>query len=413
MSSPAPSTPSNVSFMSRIAAPVPFALAHLVCFAAIWTGVSLVDIAIALGLYGLRMFGITAGYHRLFSHRSFKTSRVFAFILGFIAQSSAQRGVIWWASNHRHHHRYSDQVEDVHSPVQDSFWYSHMGWIFSQKYKETDYEAAPDLAKRPELMWLDKHPYVPAILLGFVTWLLAGWSGLVVGFFWSTVALWHATFCINSLAHVYGRQRYLTGDQSRNNWWLALLTMGEGWHNNHHHFQSAARQGFRWYEVDATYYILKGLKRVGLVWDLAQPPAQVVRNERKVARSVIEKSARQLVASFQVENIASDLKASLADHYAKLEPTLGNLQTDLAAKLEGWQQRLDVDMDQIKLELREMISKVPVQAMPTPKDMMTRAQAMFAKTPALTDVAERASDLLIEALSRELVRQAAPVRVSH
>ncbi|RED48140.1 fatty acid desaturase [Aestuariispira insulae] len=401
----------NRSLMSRIAAPVPFALVHLLCFAAIWTGVSLTDIALAFFLYGLRMFGITAGYHRYFSHRTFKTSRVFGFILAFIAQSSAQRGVIWWASNHRQHHRASDTEEDVHSPVRKGFWYAHMGWIWSGHHEKTDYDAAPDLAKLPELMWLDKHPYTPAVIMGVLVTLLFGWSGLIVGFFWSTVALWHATFCINSLAHVYGRQRYLTGDQSRNNWWLAILTMGEGWHNNHHHFQSAARQGFRWYEVDMTYYILQGCRRLGLVWDLAQPPKQVVENERKVARSVVEKAARQLAASFQVDAITADLKASLAEHYAKLEPSFDKLQTNVAATLAGWHQHLEGDMEKVREDIRELVAKLPAQAMPTGADLMARAQKMFARTPALGDVTERAREILLEAIYAELARQAVPVRV--
>ncbi len=232
---------------------IPFVLAHIACLAAIWTGVQATDLIVAAGLYGLRMFGVTAGYHRYFAHRSFKTSRAFAFVLAFLAQSSAQRGILWWAGNHRQHHRYSDTGKDVHSPVLRGFWHAHLGWFLTDVHSRTDLAAVPDLAKYPELVWLDRHPYLPAVLTGLVVWLAAGWSGLIVGFFWSTVLLWHATFSINSLAHVIGRQRYVTGDYSRNNLWLALLTFGEGWHNNHHHYQSAARQGFRWYEIDVSY----------------------------------------------------------------------------------------------------------------------------------------------------------------
>ena len=192
--------------------------------------------ALALGavLYLLRMFGITAGYHRYFAHRAYKTSRAFQFVLACLAQSSAQRGVLWWAGKHRWHHRHSDTELDVHSPARHGFLYAHVGWIWAPCHDATDLALVPDLANFPELVWLDRHPYFTAVLLAVAAWLLGGWPGLVVGFFWSTVCTWHATFCINSLAHVLGRRRYVTGDDSRNNWWLAVLTLGEGWHNNHH-----------------------------------------------------------------------------------------------------------------------------------------------------------------------------------
>lgn len=260
---------------------IPFVLAHLACFAAIWTGVSVADLMLCAGLYAARMFGVTGGYHRYFSHKTYKTSRVFAFVLAFLAQSSAQRGALWWAGTHRHHHRYSDGAEDVHSPVRRSFFYSHVGWIFSEKFDKTDLSLVPDLAKYPELVWLDRNPYVPPFLTGLVVWLLAGWSGLVVGFLWSTVLCWHATFAINSLAHVHGSQRYVTGDQSRNNWWLALLTFGEGWHNNHHFFPGTARQGFRWWEIDLTWYGLRAMALLGLVRDLKPVPEWVLAKARR------------------------------------------------------------------------------------------------------------------------------------
>lgn len=257
---------------------IPFILAHVACLAALWTGVSVADLALCAGLYAARMFGVTGGYHRYFSHRTYKTSRVMAFILGFLAQSSAQRGILWWAGTHRHHHRFSDGPEDVHSPVRRSFVYSHVGWIFSDRYDTTDLSLVPDLAKYPELLWLERHPYLPAVMTGFVVWLLAGWSGLVVGFLWSTVLCWHATFAINSLAHVLGSRRYLTTDTSRNSFLLALLTGGEGWHNNHHYLHNTANQGWFWWEVDFTYYVLKVLSVVGVVRDL-----RVVRQESKLA----------------------------------------------------------------------------------------------------------------------------------
>jgi stearoyl-CoA desaturase (delta-9 desaturase) len=209
---------------------IPFVLVHLACFGAIWTGVTLQALWVAVALYFIRMWAITAGYHRYFSHRSYKTSRIMQFLIAFLGQASAQRGAIWWAAVHRHHHLHSDTPEDVHSPRHFGFWYSHFGWIFDPKNWEPDPETVRDLTQYRELVILSKTNYAPAFLLGFGLWLWGGWPMLVVGFFWSTVALYHGTFAINSLAHVWGSQRYLTGDDSRNNFFLALITLGEGWH---------------------------------------------------------------------------------------------------------------------------------------------------------------------------------------
>jgi len=351
---------------------IPFVLAHVVCLAAIWTGVQGSDVAIAAGLYALRMFAVTAGYHRYFSHRTFKTGRAFQFILAFVAQTSAQRGVLWWAAKHRHHHRHSDTGDDVHSPVRAGFWHAHLGWFFTKRHTRTDLAAVRDLAKYPELRWLDRHPYLPAVFAGFVVWLLAGWSGLVVGFFWSTVVLWHATFAINSLAHLTGRRRYVTGDQSRNNWWLALLTFGEGWHNNHHHYQSAARQGFRWYEIDVSFYVLKALSATGLVWELRDPPAHVVRDEQPLRPAVVEKAARLLAASFPVERIAADLRAALAGPRFELDAALDAMHDELAGRLAEWCHRFDGRVEAMRRELEELLRAVHIPPMPSVSDL--RAQ---------------------------------------
>jgi stearoyl-CoA desaturase (delta-9 desaturase) len=235
---------------------IPFVLVHLACVAALWTGVTYDALVLCFLLYWLRIFAIGAGYHRYFSHRAYRTSRAFQFALAFLSQSTAQKSVLWWASKHRHHHLHSDAETDVHSPRHKGFVYSHLGWIFSRKNDVADLVKVADFARYPELMWLHKHELVPPVVLAVLSFLIAGWSGLVVGFFWSTVLVYHATFCINSLAHVRGRRRYVTGDDSRNNWLLALFTMGEGWHNNHHAYQSSVRQGFRWWEIDATFYLL-------------------------------------------------------------------------------------------------------------------------------------------------------------
>jgi len=179
--------------------------------------------------------------------------------------------VLWWAANHRHHHRYSDQAEDIHSPTLRGFWWSHAGWILSSRYDETNFAAIKDFTRFPELVWLNKYFLVPQIAFflglffaGGLPWLL--WGGLI-----PTVLLWHGTFTINSLSHIFGKRRYLTTDTSRNNWLLAVITCGEGWHNNHHFHQNTANQGWFWWEVDFSFYALKVLSWLGLVWDLRLP----------------------------------------------------------------------------------------------------------------------------------------------
>jgi stearoyl-CoA desaturase (Delta-9 desaturase) len=228
-------------------------------------------LAMALASYLVRMFAITAGYHRYFSHRSFKTSRVFQFLLALLGTSATQKGPLWWASAHRRHHKYSDTPEDMHSPTQRGFWHSHMGWWFGKKNDQTAMEWVPDLARYPELKFLDRYYHVGVVAWMMLAFLLRGWDGFLWGYVVSTFVLMHGTFAINSLAHVYGSRRYDTPDTSRNNWWLALATLGEGWHNNHHRYMSSARQGFFWWEVDATYYVLKVLSWTGIVWDLRAP----------------------------------------------------------------------------------------------------------------------------------------------
>jgi stearoyl-CoA desaturase (delta-9 desaturase) len=233
-------------------------------------------------MYYLRMFGITAGYHRYFSHRAYKTGRVFQFILAFLGTTAMQKGVLWWAAHHRKHHKYSDLPEDIHSPVQNSLFWSHIGWILSRKYDATDWARIQDFAKYPELRWLNKYYVIPPILGGALLYVYNGWAGFVWGGLVSSVLLWHGTFTINSLSHLWGSRRYKTTDDSRNNPVLAMITMGEGWHNNHHHYQSTANQGFFWWEIDLSYYILRALSVVGLVWDLRTPPKHILENRAPV-----------------------------------------------------------------------------------------------------------------------------------
>jgi stearoyl-CoA desaturase (delta-9 desaturase) len=363
-------------------AAIPFILVHLVCLAAVWTGVTVQALVAAAVLYAVRMFAVTGGYHRYFSHRSFKTSRVGQFVLAFLCQTSAQRGVIWWSAIHRHHHLHSDTEHDVHSPRHHGFLYSHVGWIFNPSSWKPDYGTVRDLTKYPEITFLDRFTYTPAFLLGFGMWLWGGWTMLVVGFFWSTLALYHGTFFINSLAHVHGSQRYLTGDDSRNNFLLALITFGEGWHNNHHHYQSSTRQGFKWWEVDLTYYILKALSWTGVVWDLRAPPEAILRGERPVGRKVLEKVAGELAGSIHIEPYVARVREAWAESHP-------------VEDLADWAKRR---RDQVEARLAEL----SLPHLPTIPELRERAEEMFHETPSLDAIVNRAHELLAMAVAAHL-----------
>jgi len=274
---------------------IPFAMVHVLALGVFWVGISPVAVGVCLALFWVRMFAITGFYHRYLSHRSYKTSRWFQFLFALLGNSSVQKGPLWWAGHHRHHHKYSDQDDDVHSPIKRGFIYSHVGWIFARANSPTRIALVPDLAKFPELRVIDRFDVLMPILLGTSCFGLGvllqtyapslGTTGpqmLFWGFFLSTVILVNATFTINSLSHIFGKQRYETGDTSRNNWLLALLTFGEGWHNNHHHYATAARQGFYWWEIDITYYGLVVLSKLGLIWDLKRVPEHIL-NEGRVS----------------------------------------------------------------------------------------------------------------------------------
>jgi stearoyl-CoA desaturase (delta-9 desaturase) len=251
---------------------IPFIAMHAACLGVLWVGWSWTAVGVAVALYAVRMFAITGFYHRYFSHRSYRTSRPAQFAFALVGASSAQRGPLWWAAHHRRHHRHSDTEHDVHSPRHHGFWWAHMGWITAPGNFPTAIEEVRDLAKYPELRFLDRFDILVPLALAATLFLLGGAQMLVWGFFISTVVLFHCTCFINSLAHQLGTQRYDTGDDSRNSLLLALVTFGEGWHNNHHKYPGSARQGFFWWEIDLTYYGLLGLQKLGIISDLRQPP---------------------------------------------------------------------------------------------------------------------------------------------
>lgn len=275
----------------------PFVGMHIACLAVLVVGVSTAALVAAASAYLVRMFAITGFYHRYFSHRTFRTSRAAQFIFGLIGATAVQRGPVWWAAHHRHHHANSDLVEDLHSPSRHGFVRAHMGWFLTLRGFEPDLRLARDWMRYPELRWLDRFDILMPVLFAAGMFALGAVlarthpalhtsSGqmLVWGFFVSTVLCWHATYTINSLSHLFGRQRYRTGDNSRNNWALAILTLGEGWHNNHHYYPNAARQGFYWWEYDPTWYLLKVMSWLGLIWDLRSVPLAVRENPARRLR---------------------------------------------------------------------------------------------------------------------------------
>ncbi len=271
---------------------VPFIVLHLSCALFLVVGWSWTAVVFAALFYAVRMFAITAFYHRYFSHRAFQTSRKVQLCFAILGSMAIQRGPLWWAAHHRSHHRHSDEEGDVHSPDREGFWWSHLGWVVAQKNFRTRIELVRDLARYPELRFLDRFDIlVPLLLIPAIYFLGAGLEALglggggfqllVWGFSISTVALYHLTFCVNSVAHRMGSRRYETNDKSRNNALLALFTLGEGWHNNHHHYPGSARQGFVWWEVDFSYYALRSLAALGLVWNLRPVPARVLETGKR------------------------------------------------------------------------------------------------------------------------------------
>jgi stearoyl-CoA desaturase (delta-9 desaturase) len=261
---------------------------HLACLAAFRTGVTWTDLALCAVCYFTRMFGLMAGYHRYFAHRAFRTSRPVQFLLALLGTIGVQKGVLWWASTHRHHHRYSDTEFDLHSPIHRSFLYSHSGWFLDKKNRATDLSRVPDLAKFPELVWLDRWDLVPITLFAFLIWLGFGLRGLVWGFFISTVLLWHAIHAIGSFGHRFGGyRRFATTDNSRNKWFLAIVLLGEGWHNNHHFYPGSARHGFVWWEYDVAYWGVRLMERLGLVWDVRVPPEHLRLGDDPLAQTQV------------------------------------------------------------------------------------------------------------------------------
>lgn len=278
----APKTGPSPVRVARIAFDLlPLVGVHLALIAIPWVSFSWLSVLLIFVVTRISGLGVTAGLHRYFSHHAFKTSRWFQFLLGVAGCTALQKGPLWWVAHHRLHHKHSDKEHDPHSPVRDGFLHGHIGWIFSQDLMEPDPKLTRDLARYPELVWLDKLWMVPGVLLAAACYLIDGWSGVVWGYCASTVLVFQMTFAVNSVGHLWGKQRFDTGDGSRNNWFLGVFGLGDGWHNNHHRAPASARHGFAWYEFDMTYTVIKLWRRMGLVWGVKVPPPEVLRGEQK------------------------------------------------------------------------------------------------------------------------------------
>jgi stearoyl-CoA desaturase (Delta-9 desaturase) len=285
---------------------VQFLFMHVACLLVIWTGVSAVAVVTCLALYVVRMFAITAGFHRLFAHRTYTTGRVFQFLLAFAGTAAYQKGPLWWSAHHRRHHLHADTEQDLHSPLTRTVWRSHVGWFLSRDSQATDQRLITNLIRYADLRFLDRYYSLPPALLALGTFLLgsvlqrfapglgtSGWQMLAWGFFVSTVLLYHGTFTVNSLAHIFGSRRFATEDNSRNNLFVALITLGEGWHNNHHYYQSSERQGLYWWELDVSHYTLTVLSWLGIVSHLrTYPPVAFTSQTSPAPNNLLEPTAR-------------------------------------------------------------------------------------------------------------------------
>jgi stearoyl-CoA desaturase (delta-9 desaturase) len=405
-----------------------------------WTGV-----AICMISYAIRMFAITGFFHRYFAHRTYSMGRVMQFIAAFIGTTSAQKGPLWWAAHHRHHHKTSDTEEDPHNSHL-GFWHSHMLWFLYRETEGRTHEAIPDMAQYSELRLLDKYWYVPPVMLGVGLFLVGGWHWTVWGMFVSTFFLSNCTYTINSLMHYWGKQTFRTGDQSRNHWLLALITFGEGWHNNHHRYQASTRNGFYWYEYDITYYVLKAMSLVGLVRDLKPVPEKILeegrlnRELRQEARRVgqdyvpvkvvqrdpiplgkvvapraLDLRAELLSLGQQVDLVRDRLaeemerlRGHVADKRDLLNQELHNLDGTVAEGVKRWRQELEILGEQVAAihkHLAEEIEQLNAQVADKKQQLGQEMQLVVDRLAARSK--RRRAEMLL--LSEEIVGLAVEV----
>ena len=242
-----------------------------------------------LGLWAashfLRAIGLTLVFHRYLAHRAFRMNRVARFVWTFIGTAAMQKGPLWWAGHHVNHHRFADREGDPHSPMISGFYYAHVGWFLHDTKHDRVEATNPvirDFSTVPEIAWLDRYFFLPPAALAATLFLAGGWPWLVYGFCLPTMTLAHATFAINTVNHMFGSRRFDTLDESRNNPLTAFFAVGEGWHNNHHRYQRAARNGFYWWEFDPTWYTIRAMAAVGLGGDIQPVPERIYEEARLV-----------------------------------------------------------------------------------------------------------------------------------
>ncbi len=266
-----------------VLAVTPLILVHLALFTLPVVPPTFAAVMVLLVVTRVAGHGVTVGFHRGLAHHSYRTSRWFRFVLAAAGCTALQNGPLWWVLHHRRHHAHSDVPGDVHSPVVDSFWHAHVGWLFTADRTRPDFSTVRDLARYPELVWLDRLWMLPGAAAAGLSYLAAGWAGVVWGFALGTVLVFQVTFAVNSIGHRWGARRFATREGSRNNFVLGILALGDGWHNNHHRAPRSARHGLAWYEHDMGYQIIRLFRVCGLVWDVRQPPAEVLAAARTPA----------------------------------------------------------------------------------------------------------------------------------
>jgi stearoyl-CoA desaturase (delta-9 desaturase) len=243
-----------------------------------------------------RAVGLTLAFHRYFAHRAFQMNRAARFFWTFVGTAAMQKGPLWWAGHHVNHHRFADRDGDPHSPMVSGVYYAHIGWFLNDARHDRLEATNPvvrDFSAAPEIAFLDRYFFVPPLLLATTMYLVGGLSWLVWGFCLPTMTLAHATFAINTVNHMFGSRRFDTIDESRNNPLTALFAAGEGWHNNHHRYQRAARNGFYWWEIDLTWYAIRAMAVCGLAWDLQPVPDRIYAE----ARATKARRASQVIPS--------------------------------------------------------------------------------------------------------------------
>jgi stearoyl-CoA desaturase (delta-9 desaturase) len=360
-----------------------YILLHLGCFGILYTGVSAEAMAVLCVAFLIRALGVSIVYHRYFAHRSFRTSRLMQFCLGLYGSLTVLGGLLWWAQTHREHHRHADTPDDIHSPAFHGFIYSHCGWFLDDRHRSLDLSKVRDLARFPELIWLERLDVLSKLSYIACCYWLFGIVGVVWGFFVPAVIVLQMVHWIQSVSHsIGGYRRYASLDDSRNHWLFGIISFGEGFHHNHHCFPNSARLGLHWWEFDASYFVLLALEWSGLIWDLKVPTRKAPPGRDKMERDVIYVRAK-------IRKMASKLDAAIAS----LES--GDREESHAA-YRDLRERLTQRTNALSAQMRELLVRGPFvlqQAVEELQDALrndaSRSIALPTGRPQMTAVLER------------------------